>query len=92
MRRLPNDDPNGVSEAELRTPGTFYWGDPEYKDRLFFTCPNRRSCNIPIAPNRNPNGSSWQWDGDRDKPTISPSIDCKGCWHGHIKNGVMRDA
>lgn len=42
----------------------------------------------------------WDWDGDREKPTFSPSINClakdpetgekfAGCgWHGHIVKGV----
>jgi hypothetical protein len=24
---------------------------------------------------------SWTWNGDFDRPTLAPSIDCKGCWH-----------
>lgn len=31
----------------------------------------------------------WEWDGNRESPTFSPSLDCsKHCgWHGYIKNG-----
>jgi len=28
----------------------------------------------------------WEWDGDRDAPTLSPSIDIWGA-HFHIKDG-----
>ena len=34
---------------------------------------------------------SWMWDGDFERPTLSPSIDCKGCWHGFIEAGVFTD-
>ncbi len=31
----------------------------------------------------------WRWDGNREAPTFSPSINCadRGCWHGYIRNG-----
>lgn len=31
----------------------------------------------------------WDWDGNREAPTFSPSIDCsKACgWHGYIRAG-----
>jgi hypothetical protein len=38
---------------------------------------------------QNDNGgrAMWDWNGDRDKPTFSPSINCVGCWHGYIEGG-----
>ena len=47
---------------------------------------------------RDPQGANggrpqWDWDGNRDAPTFSPSIDCSGhCgWHGYIRNGRCVD-
>ena len=39
------------------------------------------------APSLHPN---WWWNGDRDKPTLRPSIrDMAGCrYHGHLTDGV----
>lgn len=36
---------------------------------------------------------AWQWDGNREKPTISPSVLLygglsDGHWHGWLRNGV----
>jgi hypothetical protein len=33
--------------------------------------------------------SQWDWDGNREAPTFSPSINCEShCgWHGYIKKG-----
>lgn len=33
---------------------------------------------------------SWTWDGNIDRPTLAPSINCQNdqCWHGYIENGV----
>ena len=32
--------------------------------------------------------ASWEWNGDRERPTFKPSINCSICgWHGFITNG-----
>ena len=76
---------------------------PAGEEQAFsFQCPkhDRRCGDLVIAgktghahdPN-NANGgiAQWQWDGNREKPTFSPSIDCKGCWHGYIRAGRAVD-
>jgi hypothetical protein len=47
-------------------------------------------CQIALRPSqKNAVGASWQWDGNRDAPTITPSVNCeKLCgWHGFITKG-----
>lgn len=81
--------------------------------RLQFVCPNGRSCAVMVAPESftvplglTPSGKErklhvWQGPGDPNRPTLSPSVDCRsrdedgnpasGCgWHGFIQNGEMR--
>lgn len=37
--------------------------------------------------------SVWDFNGDKENPTFSPSILCYGCeFHGYIKNGEIVDA
>lgn len=97
----PNDEaigsfsiaPNGVE------------GYPGSTAHIMFVCPNGRRCSILLGPHfvdrPNPDGLCiWQWDGNMERPTIDPSINCVsvkdgkptgGCgWHGSITNGVMR--
>ena len=32
----------------------------------------------------------WDWDGNREAPTLTPSILCKvSGWHGYLTNGVL---
>ena len=31
----------------------------------------------------------WKWDGNEDKPTLNPSVDAVGVWHGWIKKGKL---
>lgn len=64
-----------------------------------FECPkytNGRMCSGLVIRD-NPDGlkpekATWIWDGNREAPTFSPSIDCKGCSHGYIENGKWRNA
>lgn len=40
-----------------------------------------------VKPTQSP---SWEWDGNREKPTLSPSVYAKyDCgWHGYLKAGI----
>jgi len=57
-------------------------------------CPNRkRFCNIPVilgAPSNTGPHHLWGWDGNKQEPTLIPSIGCdQRCgWHGHVTKGV----
>jgi hypothetical protein len=65
-----------------------------------FACPRRagtRCEGLIIAGRttlkRDPQGKNggiaqWDWDGNREAPTFSPSINCGHCgWHGHVERG-----
>ena len=34
----------------------------------------------------------WQWDGNREAPTLSPSINVIGRWHGWLQAGKLVNA
>lgn len=46
-----------------------------------------------------PNGAIWRWDGDEERPTLSPSLHLKiggtaevplrTLWHGWLRAGVL---
>lgn len=63
--------------------------------RFQFQCRSQKNqhCSINIVnagydtPKRN-----WKLKGEVDAPTLSPSINCPGCWHGHIDTGVFMTA
>jgi hypothetical protein len=92
-------------------PGTFdivphgMEGYPGVTAHMTFECPNRHRCSVALAPQPIPRPSDdklyvWGWDGNVERPTLTPSINCVaekngkstgGCgWHGFITNGVMR--
>lgn len=76
----------------LKKPGDFYWtGMSDGKiGRMMFVCPCGCGdiCGIvlkPVAP------TGWEWNGDLDKPTVTPSILInRGHWHGYLTDGVFR--
>jgi hypothetical protein len=52
----------------------------------------------PHGIKRDPQGANggrpqWDWDGNREAPTFTPSINCSAhCgWHGYIRNGRCVD-
>lgn len=47
---------------------------------------------IPIGREKPAQSPSWQWDGNRERPTLSPSIHTHGHWHGWVRNGEMVEA
>ena len=49
--------------------------------------PNRGDVvGIPLSGDKPP---VWQWDGNRECPTVSPSINVIGRWHGYFRNGKI---
>lgn len=46
-----------------------------------------RECRVPTDPRFN--GPVWRVSGPADAPTLTPSIDCDGCFHGFITNGEV---
>lgn len=72
------------------------------EQRFSFRCPKKgRECGAMIIAGRtelkrdgqNQNGgiAQWDWDGNREAPTFTPSINCGSCWHGYIRNGRCVD-
>ena len=71
---------------------------PGKEQQFSFNCPlyDRRCGPLIIAGRtelkhdpRGQNGGTaqWRWNSSLEKPTFNPSINCKGCWHGHIRDG-----
>jgi hypothetical protein len=97
----PDDAPPGTFDIEPCT----IEGYPGVTAHLLFECPNRHRCGVLLAPQPIDRGDDrklhvWGWNGNVEKPTLTPSINCiaekdgkptGGCgWHGFITNGVIR--
>lgn len=97
----PKDEPVGSFDIEPHR----VQGYPQSTAHIIFVCPNGKRCSVLLGPafvdRPNPDGLCiWGWNGDMERPTLTPSVNCiamkdgkptGGCgWHGHITNGVMR--
>jgi hypothetical protein len=56
--------------------------------------PGGHYCALPIRPVPDTvqpinGGHSWAWDGNEEKPTLTPSVNSIGNWHGWIRAGRM---
>jgi len=60
-------------------------------DHILCNCPCGcgSMMNLPIMTGEK-HEHNWQWDGNRERPTLHPSIrDLSGCrFHGHLQGGV----
>lgn len=47
---------------------------------------------IRVAHGEKPPGDrTWAWDGNFEKPTLTPSINCHACWHGFMQAGLFSE-
>lgn len=56
---------------------------------MLLKCPGcGRASGMDFKPRPSP---SWKWNGNRENPTLTPSINCVGCcqWHGWLSQGVF---
>lgn len=68
-------------------------------DVMWYACPcgcGSHGC-LPIGngfkPDRGTVGrGTWHWDGNREAPTLSPSVNHIGHWHGWLRNGMWVQA
>ena len=97
----PNDVPIGTfSIMPFSCPSEY----PKATAHILFVCPRGKRCGLLLGsesvsrPTEN-KCHIWAWDGNRERPTIMPSINCisekdgkpTGCcgWHGFITAGKM---
>ncbi len=81
----------------IETPGAFeyYRSGERYPAGMIYCCPCGcgRAGTLRFRPRADP-GPSWQWDGDIEKPTLTPSVhdNPQGTthWHGWLTAGVWK--
>lgn len=76
-------------------PGSFGWGE-ESSDGiryLYIVIPGSSSSGFDaLRCFRGPDRGierEWSWDGNEEKPTLSPSILNEGEWHGYLRAGNL---
>lgn len=99
----PDTEPVGSFDIDLSPNGII--GYSGAFAHILFVCPNGKRCGVLLGPSpvtrTHPDAACiWGWDGNIERPTLTPSINCiaekdgkptSGCgWHGFITNGVMK--
>lgn len=82
-----------VDDTEGAQPGAFEFyksGDREYAGMIYCCpCGCGKTGALAFRPHPSP---SWEWDGNMEAPTLSPSVhDISGGkthWHGYLRNGI----
>ena len=89
-RLMTHED--GVHYRKDLSPGMAKWADFENGTHLSFVCPCGCGSANQIPVHCGDNGAGWKWNGDRARPTLTPSIaqttPCK--WHGFLTDGEFR--
>lgn len=85
MKAIHRSDLTGKDRYQKLAEGEFYFTE----DFTMLVCfvPRVGIADIPL---NTPDG--WQWDGNIEKPTLTPSLNSKLSdekrWHGHLTAGV----
>jgi hypothetical protein len=78
-------------DAEPGQEQTFSFDCPKHNRRCFGLIIHGRTDLKHDPKGQNGGIAQWHWDGNRDAPTFTPSIDCGKCWHGYIERGRCVD-
>jgi hypothetical protein len=77
-----------VEFGEMEKPGDFTF-DAEFK-HIYVWLPGASGPDCQQIQRGAPGGSRvWGWDGNEDKPTLTPSILAPGQWHGWLRSGRL---
>lgn len=73
--------------------GSFWIGEPDSDGEVAFwyccPCGCRQIAPLTVGRGFKPaEGPSWEWNGSKDRPTLSPSVNHTGHWHGWLRDGV----
>lgn len=57
---------------------------------LLFWCPGCKQLHPAEIEKANPFGGLWRWNGDANKPTLSPSMNLPGICHFFLRDGQLQ--
>ncbi len=80
------------TQVKDAAPGSFFVSDSGSGLRDRCPCGCGTVGFLPFTGSVPPGATTWHWDGNRERPTLTPSVRrITGCrWHGHLVAGVWR--
>lgn len=77
-----------VETGRMQQPGDFCFSEDD--DHLYIILPGGKHPDAIGIQRGEPGGHRvWGWDGNREAPTLTPSIHSPGQWHGHLRAGKL---
>jgi hypothetical protein len=102
MIKLPNPVKGQYFESieNVQIPGAFsYWTDSSGTIRgMMYRCPcgctrlGGLAFNPPTEDDLKYSRATWNWNQNKEAPTLTPSIHHVGHWHGFLTNGIWVQA
>ncbi len=65
--------------------------DPQWQE-FYREAPELNRGDLVAIPVTGDSHHAWQWDGNREAPTLTPSINVIGRWHGWLREGKLVSA
>lgn len=90
-RKVEYGRPGGTPDQ----PGDFCWSpkgeDSDGRRYLYLCLPGDTSMSAMRCFHGPDRGIAreWSWDGNEDQPTLKPSINWEGHWHGYLTAGRL---
>lgn len=83
--------------GEIENAGEFCWKvDADERRTLVLAIPHNAEGGWVLSrwtiDHKNDCGASWSWNGNEDKPTLTPSLHAVGVWHGWVRDGQLLGA
>lgn len=102
MHRIADPSEGPETSWDLVLPGDFWFGDEvatvgetEYRYRVMWAkYPDGCMACLPLdmpdeVKNAGSRRASWKFDGNLERPTLTPSVHHIGHWHGWVRAGRM---
>ena len=85
---IEDDDEWERREAEVQRGDFEVETAPNGQRTFWICCPGCKGINpLTLRPVLNGAPQSWELSGAADAPTLSPSVNHVGCWHGWLRDG-----
>lgn len=88
-----------VHEDRFERVGDFYWRTDDGNRVLWIAIPCRSTLGKErwvlsewTVDHKNNCGAMWAWNGNVDRPTLTPSLHAVGVWHGYVRDGQLVEA
>jgi hypothetical protein len=74
---------------QMEKPGDFYFDPRDDHEGIVIILPGQTFVHLAVNRGAPAGARVWGWDGNEEKPTITPSIHALEHWHGYMTQGRL---